>query len=178
MPTSTERKNYELTFILDERAQTEEGTAKAEELKKFITEHGGEVTKEEQWGRRELAYPIKHNRTGYYVTLWMSYPSDKLAFMDEQLRFDESIIRSLVTLAYTDAAQPGSLYPVPEEEKPERAARPERAAKTTAEEDLRRTSGAVKTEQPVIESPEDALPDEERLKKLDETLDALLKDEE
>jgi small subunit ribosomal protein S6 len=180
MPTNSDRKNYELTFILDERAQVEEGLAKAEELKKFIAEHGGEVTKEEHWGRRELAYVIKRNRTGFYVTMWLSYPSDQLAVLDEQLRFDESIIRSLVTLAYTDAAQPGSLYPVPEEEKPERAGRPERGAKTTAEEELRRTSGSsTKTDQPALEpSEEDALPEEERLKILDETLDALLKDDE
>ena len=173
MPNSNPQ--YELTFILGEKANLEEGNAKTEVLKKFIADHGGEVTKEEPWGRRELAYPIKRNRTGYYVTLWFSLPEDQVRMLDEELRFDESIIRSLVTKAYI-TAQPGSLYPVVEEEKTEKTTGTLKDEKVSGEEIVRRSSGTTKKvkEEDVV----DAIPDEERLKKLDEQLEELLKDEE
>ena len=116
MPTTPSQ--YELTFIMGEKVHLEEGKAKSTELQDFITANEGEVTKEELWGRRELAYPIKRNRTGFYVTLWFTSATSLVRKVEEQIRFDESIIRSLITLAYTDA-QPGSLYPVVEEEKAE-----------------------------------------------------------
>ena len=174
MPDSN--KQYELTFILGEKAGLEEGKAKTEEVKKFIKSLKGEVTKEELWGRRELAYIIKRNRTGFYVTLWLSLPAENLRNLDEFLRFDTGIIRSLVTLAYTEA-QPGSLYPVVEEEKTERRPGSKTEETVSAEEMLRRGTGSSKKEKVATESEEDAIPEEERLKKLDESLEKMLKDE-
>ena len=178
MPTDTTLlKDYELTFILGERATAEDGTAKVADLTKYIASLGGEVTKEEHWGRRELAYVIKRNRSGFYVTLWFKMPAAGLKSLDQELRFDESIIRSLVTIAYTEA-EAGSLYPVVEEEKPEKTRGDKGDVKSTAEEELRRSSSAGKKEEFTLEDNEILIPEEERLKQLDETLDALLKDEE
>jgi len=173
-------QQYELTFILDEKAGAEQGTAKAAQLAKFVKEQEGAVVKEEHWGRRELAYEINHNRSGFYVTMWLELPAPALKLLDRELRLDSEVIRYLATKAYT-TAQPGSLYPVVEEEKPERGAHKEEEA-TTAEEMLRRTA-AVKpskkaAKEVAAEAAEDALPEEERLKKLDDTLEELLKDEE
>lgn len=169
-------QQYELTFILDEKADETAATAKVKELTDFVEKQGGKVTKEEPWGRRELAYEIKRNRSGFYVTLWIDYPSTGLKALDQQLRFDEAIIRSLVTKAYT-SAQPGSLYPVVEEEKkPERTGR-STEPKATAEEMLRRSAGtSTRSTKKEDGQGEEALPEEERLKKLDDTLEELLKD--
>jgi small subunit ribosomal protein S6 len=168
---------YEMTFILGEKANLEEGNAKTEQLKKFIADHGGEVSKEEPWGRRELAYPIKRNRTGYYVTMWFTLPAPEVRILEEELRFDETVIRSMVTKAYTEA-QPGSLYPVVEEEKTEKTSGSPKDEKVSGEEMVRRNSGAPKKEKPAAEDVASAIPEEERLKKLDERLEELLKDEE
>lgn len=169
-------QQYELTFILDEKAGQEQGDAKTVELKKFIQELGGSVTKEDLWGRRELAYPIKRNRSGFYVTLIFELPADKLKDLNQHLRFDESLIRSLVTKAYT-TAQPGTLYPQTEESA--EAAKPAPAVdeKASAEEMLRRTSTATTKKAAKEESAADELPEEERMKKLDETLEEMLKEE-
>lgn len=173
-------KNYEATFILGESATEQEAKAKVAELKEQIKKQGGSVEKEELWGRRELAYKIRSHRSGFYVTLWFSLPVDQVGALEKHLRFDESIIRSLVTLAYT-SAQPGSLYPVAEEEsKPARAAsrRDREEEPATAEEELRRGSKRAAKEQAPEEKPEDEeISEEDRLKKLDESLDQLLKDE-
>jgi small subunit ribosomal protein S6 len=174
MPVSV--KKYELTFILGETATVEDATAKTTELSAAIKELGGEVTKDEQWGRRDLAYPIARSRSGIYATLWLDLPSDQLKELDRKLRFDETVIRSLVTVAYT-TAQPGSLYPVPEEEKKGRRGDREEAP-AGAEEQLRRSSRSSKTEK--TEDVEDAeqLSEADRLAQLDSRLDSLLNDEE
>ena len=172
-------QQYELTIILDEKAAQEQATAKADAIKALIKKLEGTVTKDEFWGRRELAYEIKGNRSGFYVTLWFDAPTSALIPLERELRFDESILRFLTTKAYTEA-QPGTLYPVVEEEK-ERKPRGDRAEKpaesATGEEAMRRTSSKeTKEEAPVEEGP--VMAEEERLEKLDVALDELLKDDQ
>lgn len=167
-------QKYELTFILGEKATQEQAQAKSDELKKLIEQLGGSIVKEDQWGRRELAYPIKRNRSGFYVTIIFELPARSLKSFTQPLRFDESVIRSLVTKAYT-TAQPGTLYPQTEE-----TAKPaaEDKEKASAEEMLRRSAAPKKEKAaPAAEPAADELPEEERMKKLDETLEEMLKEE-
>ena len=169
---------YELTFILDEKFNAEDAQVKTDAIKKTITKLGGNVTKEEMWGRRELAYEIKRNRTGFYVTLWIDLPTESIKPIEQELRFDERVIRFLTTKAYT-SAQPGTLYPVSEQEKTNGTK--EKEENTSGEEMLRRTSAApakpeAKAEK--VENMEDELPEDQRLEKLDEALEELLKDQE
>jgi small subunit ribosomal protein S6 len=173
-------QQYELTFILGEKAGAEEGKQKTAQVTASIEKLGGKATKDEQWGRRELAYIIKRNRSGFYVTIWFDLPAQAVKTLEENLRFDEEIIRSLVTKAYT-TAQPGSLYPYVEEEKSEKPGRGPRKEedKSSAEEMLRRSATVTKkAEKPAEAEAEESITEEERLKKLDETLGELLKDEE
>lgn len=174
MSDSEKTQSYELTFIMEEGADEAAATKKAADLTKQIEKFEGKVEKQEVWGRRDLAYPIKRNRTGVYVTMWFTLPVKNVKPLEGLFRFEESIIRSLVTKAYT-VAQPGSLYPVTEEEKTEKTAGKEKDVTATPEEMLRRSTKVAKIEE--LEE-EEMIPEEERLKKLDETLSELLKDEE
>ncbi len=170
----TSLATYEVTFILGEKASQEAAIAKATELTTYVAEHGGSVTRQELWGRRELAYAIKRNRSGFYVTLWIEFPKQEITAFEQHLMFDEGVIRSLVTKAYT-SAQEGSLYPVVEEEKERRP----RGDKATAEEQLRRTTRpSKKKEDGETDAEGEELPEEERLKQLDAAVDGLLKEDE
>ena len=166
-------KKYELTFILGEKADQEEGSAKSKELKGLIEKLGGTIVQEDLWGRRELAYPIGGNRSGFYGTLIFEMPARELTNLTQPLRFDESIIRSMTTLAYT-TAQPGTLYPQAEEAAETKAPEGEKAS---AEEMLRRAPASKKAVEAEEVEPEEELPEEERMKKLDETLEEMLKEE-
>jgi len=173
----TGNQSYEVTFILGEKATPEDAKTKVADLAAFLKQNNGSITKEEHWGRRDLAYEIKRNRSGIYTTIWIDYPSTGIKALEEHMRFDEGIIRSLVTKAYT-TAQPGSLYPVVEEEKPERGARtPRTEDKSSAEEMLRRGAAAKPAKKSEESAENEDLPEEERLKKLDDSLQELLKDE-
>ena len=175
------RKQYELTFILGETADQKIGEAKTKEVTDLITQYKGEVSKQELWGRRELAYIIKKNRSGFYITLWFDIDSDQVKKLEQQLLFDESIIRSLITAAYT-TAQPGTLYPVSESEETESTGKSHRGNKdeddaTSAEEMIRR-SGTKTKKKSADESALEDLPEEERRKLVDESLEELLGDKE
>ncbi len=173
---------YEVTFILGEEATEKDAQAKVAELEKYLGTLEGSITKTELWGRRELAYKIRRHRSGFYTTIWITLPAKQVATLEKQLRFDESVIRSLVTVAYT-TAQPGSLYPVVEEEAPAkpRAKRGEKTEETvTAEEELRRTTktSTKKAAKEEVTEDEELDSEEDRLKKLDEALGDILTDEE
>lgn len=172
-------QKYELTFILSEKEDLEKAQKKTTQIKETISKFGGTVEKEEIWGRRELAYKIKDNRSGVYVTLWFDLLKESVKPLEQLLQFDEKIIRSLITKAYT-SAQPGTLYPVSEENKSkEKSSVSEENA--SPEEMLRRGSKPSSKSQAKIATDEavaDSIPEEERLKKLDESLEELLKEDE
>jgi small subunit ribosomal protein S6 len=180
MSATTTRRSYELTYILGERTHQPDAQAKAKEMAAAIAGLGGAVTREELWGRRELAYMIKQNRTGFYTTLWFDLDAAKLQALQRLIRFDESIIRSLITIA-VEYSHPGSLAPVQPETKEKVAATtaPSKDEKASAEAMLRMSAGASKKadfEEDI--NLDDELPEEERLKKLDEKLGELLQEDE
>lgn len=183
-----ETLSYETTFIMGETATDEDLKKKSEQLSEFVTKKlKGTVSRTELWGRRELAYPIKKSRTGLYCTMWFDLVPSAIDPLEKELRFDESVIRSLVTKAYT-TAQPGSLYPVVEEPEADKRRSGSRRGRTEgeetvgAEEELRRTSTTSakpvrKSAEKAAATEETAVSEEDRLKKLDEALGDILKDE-
>ena len=193
MPTNkkSETLSYETTFILAETATDADLAKKSEALTEFVTKKlKGSVSRTELWGRRELAYVIKKSRTGLYATMWLDITPADVTTLEKELRFDESIIRSLVTKAYT-VAQPGSLYPVVEEPETDRKRGGSRRGRTegeetgSAEEELRRSSTESTTkitrksaaDKAAALTEDESVSEEDRLKKLDEALGDILKDE-
>ncbi len=88
-------KNYETVFIATpvlSEAQIKEAVKK---YRDFITENGGEIVHEENWGLKKLAYPIQKKTTGFYNLIQFKAPSEFLAKLDVQYRRDERIIRYL-----------------------------------------------------------------------------------
>jgi small subunit ribosomal protein S6 len=57
------------------------------------------VEKEDNWGRRQLAYEIKDFTEGVYSLLYVNLPSEGPVKLKEQLRIDERIIRYMLTVS-------------------------------------------------------------------------------
>ena len=64
-------RTYELALVLDASISDEETAEMVEEYKKMVTDSGAEITKEESWGKRRLAYPINKVNEGRYVFLYI-----------------------------------------------------------------------------------------------------------
>ena len=88
-------KQYETVFIATpvlSDAQMKEAVAKYVGL---IKENGGEVVYEEDWGLKQLAYPIQKKTTGFYYLIEFRADSQFVDVLETQYRRDERIIRFL-----------------------------------------------------------------------------------
>ena len=89
-------RSYELIIVISPEV-TEEGLAAIiERVNQFITAGGGEVIDLKQWGRRKLAYPIRHFREGYYVQTQFKLGSELTAGLETNLQISEDVLRHLL----------------------------------------------------------------------------------
>lgn len=86
---------YENVFIARQDVSATAVEALAERFAAVIKEHGGEVTKKEYWGLRNLAYRIKKNRKGHYVLFNIDGPWPAVQEMERQMRIHEDVVRFL-----------------------------------------------------------------------------------
>jgi small subunit ribosomal protein S6 len=87
--------HYETVFISTpvlSEAQMKEAVTK---FKSVITDNGGEVVHEENWGLRKLAYPIQKKTTGFYYLIEFEAEGSLIDKLELQYRRDERIIRFL-----------------------------------------------------------------------------------
>ena len=66
-----------------------------EAMSTIIKENGGEVTKTEYWGLKNLQYRIKKNRKGHYALMNIDAPADAIKEMERNMRINEDVIRYL-----------------------------------------------------------------------------------
>jgi small subunit ribosomal protein S6 len=88
---------YENVFIARQDISATQADALAETYSNVIAEHGGKVTKKENWGLRNIAYRIKKNRKGHYVLLNIDAPPAAVLEMERQMRISEDVLRYLTT---------------------------------------------------------------------------------
>lgn len=66
-----------------------------EKFQALITENGGEIVNEENWGLRKLAYPIQKKSTGFYQLVEFKAQPDFVEKLELNFRRDERVIRFL-----------------------------------------------------------------------------------
>ena len=86
---------YESVFIARQDISSAQVDTLAENFTNLIQEGGGQVTKKENWGLRNLTYRIKKNRKGHYVLLNIDGPSAAVFEMERNMRINEDVIRYL-----------------------------------------------------------------------------------
>ena len=87
---------YEAVFIVRQGASTSHVETITQEVVAFIKELGGEVTKTEFCGLKQLAYIINKNSKGYYVLLNITNKNNNINELGRKFRLHEDIIRSLI----------------------------------------------------------------------------------
>ncbi len=86
---------YETVFIATpvlSESQMKEAVGK---FKKVITDGGGEIVHEEDWGLKKLAYPIQKKSTGFYHLIEFRAEPGLISKLETEYRRDERIIRFL-----------------------------------------------------------------------------------
>lgn len=83
---------YELTFLLKKSED-------AEKIKQLLTSEEGKIIKEENWGEKTLAYPIKKNHTAFFYNWLIEIPKNKINSLRKKLNFEEKILRYLLLVS-------------------------------------------------------------------------------
>lgn len=86
---------YESTFIARHDMSAQQVERLTETFSNIVKERGGEVTKSEYWGLRNLAYRIKKNRKGHYVFFNIDAPSPAVQELERNFRLNEDVLRFL-----------------------------------------------------------------------------------
>ena len=87
-------RHYELCVIVHPD-QSEQVPSMIERYKNLVLEQGGKVHRIENWGRRQLAYPIDKLVKAHYVLMNIECTSETLAEIENGFRFNDAILRHL-----------------------------------------------------------------------------------
>lgn len=88
-------RKYELMAIFKPNLDGEEVDKIIEKIESIINDFGGKVESTDKVGRKKLAYEIQNFRDGYFSTIVMSLPADKVAEFKRQLRLNDNILRTM-----------------------------------------------------------------------------------
>ncbi len=84
---------YESVFIARQDIPATQVETLSTMFADIIRANGGQVTKTEQWGLRNLAYKINKNKKGHYVLFNLDAPPAAVAEMERNMRLHEDILR-------------------------------------------------------------------------------------
>lgn len=87
---------YEAVFIVKQDASASHVESVAQEAVSIIKEYGGEVSKTEFCGLRNLAYPINKSKRGHYVLLNIASGTEGIKEFERKIRLNEDVIRFLI----------------------------------------------------------------------------------
>lgn len=87
---------YELVYILTPDMTEEALDARVNNISEFITAREGVVDVVDKWGKRKLAYPIKHLMEGNYVLTKFKLSPAKSRELEANLRISEDVVRHLL----------------------------------------------------------------------------------
>ena len=88
-------RHYEITLIVHPD-QSSQVTTMIDKYKELITSGGGIVHRQEDWGRKHLAYPINKIYKAHYLMMNIECDQDTLDKLNYNFRFNDAVIRNLI----------------------------------------------------------------------------------
>ncbi len=87
-------RHYEIVFIVHPD-QSEQVPAMIERYKTLVTARSGIIHRLEDWGRRQMAYPIQKVHKAHYVLMNIECDSEGLAELENAFKFNDAVLRHL-----------------------------------------------------------------------------------
>lgn len=88
-------RHYEIIFLVHPD-QSEQVGGMVERYTKLIEEDGGKIHRLEDWGRRQLAYPIEKIHKAHYVLMNIECGQEALAELEHAFKFNDAVLRHLI----------------------------------------------------------------------------------
>ena len=108
-------RHYEIVFLVHPD-QSEQVPAMVERYKGMIAQGGGAVHRFEDWGRRQLAYPIAKVHKAHYVLMNIETDQKTLNELTGSFRFSDAVLRHLVVKMDNAVTEPSPMAKGEEEE--------------------------------------------------------------
>jgi small subunit ribosomal protein S6 len=108
-------RHYEIVFLVHPD-QSEQVPAMIERYKGLIAADGGKVHRLEDWGRRQLAYPIAKVHKAHYVLMNVEADQKALDELTGAFRFSDAVLRHLVVSMDEAVTEPSPMAKADEEE--------------------------------------------------------------
>jgi small subunit ribosomal protein S6 len=125
-------RHYEVVFLVHPD-QSEQVPAMIERYRATIESGNGAIHRLEDWGRRQLAYPIQKMHKAHYVLMNIECGTDTLEELASAFRFNDAVLRHMFITRKEAITEPSPLVKRPEERR-ERSAREDDEAAEPAEE--------------------------------------------
>lgn len=89
---------YDVAVVLNPELSDAELERLGHSLKETIKKFGGELSKEDVWGRRPTAYKLGKHTEGFYVFYVVNMESGKVFGLDQEIKLADNVLRHLITL--------------------------------------------------------------------------------
>ncbi|HAG93808.1 MAG: 30S ribosomal protein S6 [Pseudomonadales bacterium] len=119
-------RHYEIVFMVHPD-QSEQVPGMVERYKGQIQEGGGQIHRLEDWGRRQLAYPINKIHKAHYVLMNIECSQDVLDELSSAFKFNDAVLRNMVIRRDEAVAEQSVLAKANEKDRGESSYRGERA---------------------------------------------------
>jgi len=114
-------RHYEICFIVHPD-QSEQVPAMLERYQSLITSQGGKVHRVEDWGRRQLAYPIQKLVKAHYLLLNVECGKATLDELEHAFRYNDAVLRHLTIGMKKAETTPSPMMKMVEKEEARKAA--------------------------------------------------------
>jgi small subunit ribosomal protein S6 len=101
-------QHYEIVFLVHPD-QSEQVPAMIERYRATIEADGGQVHRLEDWGRRQLAYPINKIHKAHYVLMNIECSKEIMKELESAFRFNDAVIRNLILTTKGAATEPSPM---------------------------------------------------------------------
>ncbi len=101
-------RHYEIVFIVHPD-QSEQVSAMIERYRTLVTGGNGKVHRVEDWGRRQLAYPIQKVHKAHYVLMNVECDQAVLDELEHAFKFNDAVLRHLTVVMSKAVAEPSAM---------------------------------------------------------------------
>ena len=144
-------RHYEIVFLVHPD-QSEQVPAMVERYRNMIINAGGAVHREEDWGRRQLEFPIKKIHKAHYVLLNIECSNETLDELESAFRFNDAVLRHLTLTCKAAITEKSAM--MMEVEREESAKSSDRRPAATSDDAAESTQAVVEAPaEPVVEEP-------------------------
>ncbi|ATG72924.1 30S ribosomal protein S6 [Zobellella denitrificans] len=112
-------RHYEIVFMVHPD-QSEQVPGMIERYTGAITTSGGQVHRLEDWGRRQLAYPINKLHKAHYVLMNVEADQAVIDELETNFRYNDAVLRNMIMRTKQAVTEPSEMAKAKEERQPRR----------------------------------------------------------